>query len=52
MSNVALLGTGHLGTAIGQRLLQQGVGLHVWNRTEDHSGELIQNGASTVHHLH
>lgn len=52
MSNVALLGTGHLGTAIGQRLLQQGVGLHVWNRTEDHSGELIQNGASTVHNLH
>ena len=52
MSNVALLGTGHLGTAIGQRLLQQGVGLHVWNRTADHSHELIQNGANAIHYLH
>ncbi len=34
MRSVALLGTGLLGEAIGRRLLQQGVSLFVWNRSQ------------------
>ncbi len=45
MPHVALLGTGRLGEAIGQRLLQQGVTLHVWNRSTSRSRSLINNGA-------
>ena len=48
MSSVALLGTGLLGESIGQRLLQQGVSLYVWNRTSEHSRSLIDAGAQTL----
>ena len=45
MSHIALLGTGRLGEAIGQRLLMQGHKLHVWNRTPDRCQALIGSGA-------
>ena len=45
MSGVALLGTGLLGDAIGRRLLQQGVPLYVWNRSQGRSSALIDAGA-------
>ena len=49
MPSVALLGTGLLGESIGQRLLQRGVSLHVWNRTQDRSQALIEAGAQALH---
>ena len=48
MSSVALLGTGLLGESIGQRLLQRGVSLYVWNRTRDRSKALIDAGAQAL----
>ena len=48
MSSVALLGTGLLGESIGQRLLQQGVSLYVWNRTQECSRSLIDAGAQAL----
>ena len=48
MSSVALLGTGLLGESIGQRLLQRGVSLHVWNRTQDRSKALVEAGAQAL----
>ena len=33
MTTIALLGSGLLGHAMGQRLLEQGLNLKVWNRT-------------------
>ena len=48
MPSVALLGTGLLGESIGQRLLQRGVSLHVWNRTQDRSKALIEAGAQAL----
>ena len=48
MSSVALLGTGLLGESIGQRLLQQGVSLYVWNRTQERSGSLVDAGAQVL----
>ncbi len=48
MSSVALLGTGLLGESIGQRLLQQGVLLHVWNRTKERSRSLVDAGAQVL----
>ena len=48
MSSVALLGTGLLGESIGQRLLQQGVSLFVWNRTQERSRSLVDAGAQVL----
>ena len=48
MSSVALLGTGLLGESIGQRLLERGVSLYVWNRTRDRSQALIDAGAQAL----
>ena len=48
MSSVALLGTGLLGESIGQRRLQQGVSLYVWNRTQERSRTLIDTGAHAL----
>ena len=47
-TSVALIGTGLLGEAIGRRLLEQGVKLHVWNRTPSRCQSLLDAGA---HHL-
>ena len=47
-TSVALIGTGLLGEAIGRRLLEQGVTLHVWNRTPSRCQSLLDAGA---HHL-
>ena len=48
MTSVALLGTGLLGESIGQRLLERGVSLYVWNRTRDRSQALIDAGAQAL----
>ena len=48
MPTVALLGTGLLGESIGQRLLQRGVSLYVWNRTQGRSRGLIKAGAQSL----
>ena len=48
MRSVALLGTGLLGEAIGRRLLQQGVSLFVWNRSQERSNALIDAGAQAL----
>ncbi|WP_050757246.1 NAD(P)-dependent oxidoreductase [Cyanobium sp. PCC 7001] len=42
---IALLGTGLLGSAIGQRLLQRGLGLRVWNRHPERLQPLVALGA-------
>lgn len=42
---IALLGTGLLGAAIGQRLLQRGHWLSVWNRTPERCAPLLAAGA-------
>ncbi|MCP9888326.1 NAD(P)-dependent oxidoreductase [Cyanobium sp. ATX 6A2] len=42
---VALLGTGLLGAAIGQRLLEQGLGVQAWNRSPERLGALAALGA-------
>ena len=42
---IALLGTGLLGAAIGQRLLQRGHRLSVWNRTPERCAPLLAAGA-------
>ena len=48
MRSVALLGTGLLGESIGRRLLQQGVSLFVWNRSQERSNALIDAGAQAL----
>ena len=48
MRSVALLGTGLLGESIGQRLLERGVSLYVWNRTQEGSRGLIEAGAQAL----
>ena len=48
MPSVALLGTGLLGESIGQRLLQRGVSLYVWNRTQGRCRDLIEAGAQAL----
>ena len=45
---IALLGTGLLGTAIGQRFLQQGEALQVWNRHPERVDTLVANGAQAA----
>ena len=44
--NIALLGTGLLGTAIGQRLLARGHRLTVWNRSPERCSPLLAAGAN------
>nr|WP_115094778.1 NAD(P)-dependent oxidoreductase [Synechococcus sp. UW106] len=48
MSRVALIGTGLLGTAIGQRLMQEGIEVAVWNRTAERSQSLLDAGAKAI----
>ena len=48
MASIALLGTGLLGTAIAQRLLEQGHQLRVWNRTPAKTAGLVDAGASLI----
>ncbi|WP_411348367.1 NAD(P)-dependent oxidoreductase [Paenibacillus sp. WLX2291] len=48
MSNVAWIGTGHMGLPMAQRLQQAGYSLHVYNRTADKAAPLKQAGA-TLH---
>ncbi|TCB98360.1 NAD(P)-dependent oxidoreductase [Micromonospora zingiberis] len=45
---VGLLGTGRLGTAIGQRLMRTGNELAVWNRTPSKTAPLVADGAVAV----
>ena len=45
LQNTVLLGTGLLGQAIGQRLLQQGNRLTVWNRSPGRCQGLLAAGA-------
>jgi 3-hydroxyisobutyrate dehydrogenase len=45
---IALLGTGLLGTAIGQRLLEQGETLTVWNRHPARQTPLVASGAAAA----
>ncbi|MGB1622260.1 MAG: NAD(P)-dependent oxidoreductase [Synechococcus sp.] len=52
MPTIALLGTGLLGEAIGQRLLQQGLALRVWNRSPGRSASLLAAGATALPDLH
>lgn len=42
---IALLGTGLLGTAIGQRFLEQGAPLRAWNRHPERTAHLVALGA-------
>ena len=51
MPTIALLGTGLLGTAIGHRLLQQGMTLRVWNRTPERCEALLAKGAQAIQTL-
>ena len=48
MTRIALLGTGLLGEAIGQRLLNQGVELGVWNRSPERCQPLVDAGATAI----
>ncbi|MET8306283.1 NAD(P)-dependent oxidoreductase [Micromonospora sp. NPDC005173] len=45
MNEIALLGTGTMGTAIGRRLLATGQRLTVWNRTSGRTAPLVEAGA-------
>lgn len=42
---VGLLGTGLVGTALTEVLLEQGYEVHIWNRTEDKMAHLKEKGA-------
>lgn len=52
MPTIALLGTGLLGEAIGQRLLNQGLALRVWNRSPERCATLLAAGATALPDLH
>jgi len=45
---VSLLGLGHMGTAIGERLLAAGQGLAVWNRTRAVADRFAERGAGVL----
>jgi 3-hydroxyisobutyrate dehydrogenase len=45
MTNLAVLGTGHMGAAIARRLLAAGHRVTVWNRTPTRAASLAQSGA-------
>ena len=49
---MSLLGTGLLGTAIAQRLLDRGLDVHVWNRDASRLGPLVDQGATPILDLH
>ena len=49
--SIALLGTGLLGQAIAERLLQQGVTLKVWNRNPARCAGLLTQGATAIRTL-
>ena len=51
MSRIALLGTGLLGSAIGQRLMHQGVDVAVWNRRPARCQSLLDGGATEISQL-
>ena len=42
---ITLVGSGLLGTAIGERLLARGFRLHVWNRRQERAQALVAAGA-------
>jgi 3-hydroxyisobutyrate dehydrogenase len=45
MTSIAVLGTGHMGTAIARRLLATGHRVTVWNRTPSRAAPLAEAGA-------
>jgi 3-hydroxyisobutyrate dehydrogenase len=47
MNRVALLGTGLMGTAMAERLIDRGLEVHVWNRTPGPAAQLAERGAIT-----
>ena len=51
MSRIALLGTGLLGSALGQRLMHQGVDVAVWNRRPERCESLLYGGAKEITQL-
>jgi 3-hydroxyisobutyrate dehydrogenase len=51
MSSIALLGTGLLGSAIGQRLMHQGVDVAAWNRRPERCQSLLDGGAKDITQL-
>ena len=50
MTTMTLLGTGLLGAAIGQRLLEMGHTLNVWNRNPARCAALVEAGAQLLNH--
>lgn len=50
MTTITLLGTGLLGAAIGQRLLQVGLSVNVWNRNPARCAVLVGAGAQQLNH--
>ena len=44
---ITLVGSGLLGTAIGERLLARGYRLHVWNRRQERAQALVAAGAQS-----
>tara|TARA_Y100000287_G_scaffold76258_1_gene60363 strand:- start:795 stop:1649 length:855 start_codon:yes stop_codon:yes gene_type:complete len=50
MTTITLLGTGLLGTAIGQRLLEVGFTVQVWNRSPERCSGLVKAGAQQLNH--
>src|SRR4051812_13125727 len=46
--HIAIAGTGKMGSAIAKRLLSQGHGVTVWNRTPDRAQALVDAGAVRV----
>ena len=50
MTTITLLGTGLLGAAIGQRLIDKGFTLTVWNRNPARCAALVQAGAKQLNH--
>ena len=50
MTTITLLGTGLLGMAIGQRLLEVGFNVQVWNRTPERCSGLVKAGAQQLNH--
>ena len=51
MLRITLLGAGLLGTAIGQRLIEQGVEISVWNRSPQRIQKLLNSGARLLNDL-
>jgi 3-hydroxyisobutyrate dehydrogenase len=43
---IGLIGTGRMGSALGERLIDLGHRLTVWNRTADKAKNLLQRGAT------